>query len=206
MQRLKYVQRTGQGVDIIFREMVSSGKPYPQYHVYSEAVTLTIFSAIDDISFVKFIAGEQDRLQKLLPLPELMILRHLTDNKRMMLSEAQELTQLPIAEVRKNCNGLVKNGLIELSGKEYMLTAKVYEAIKSDVEYAQDTVIRYIKAKSLIETYLQSAEFITNEKIRELCGFTRQQARVTLDKMQSEGILRMEGKGRVARYYRNECV
>lgn len=206
LQRLKYVQRTGQGVDIIFREMVSSGKPYPQYHVYSEAVTLTIFSAIDDISFVKFIAGEQDRLQKLLTLSELMILRHLTDNKRMMLSEAQELTQLPIAEVRKSCNGLVKNGLIELSGKEYMLTAKVYEAIKSDVEYAQDTVIRYIKAKSLIETYLQSAEFITNEKIRKLCGFTRQQARVTLDKMQSEGILRMEGKGRVARYYRNECV
>lgn len=31
-QRLKYVQRTGQGVDIIFREMISSGKTYPQYH------------------------------------------------------------------------------------------------------------------------------------------------------------------------------
>ena len=48
LQRLKYVQRTGQGVDIIFREMISSGKPYPQYHVYSEAVTLTIFSAIGE--------------------------------------------------------------------------------------------------------------------------------------------------------------
>ena len=83
-----------------------------------------------------------------------------------------------------------------------MLTAKVYEEIKSDVEYAQDTVIRYVKAKSLIEEYLQSAEFITNEKIRELCGFTRQQARMTLDKMRAEGILRLEGRGRVARYYR----
>ena len=29
LQRLKYVQRTGQGVDIIYREMLSSGKPYP---------------------------------------------------------------------------------------------------------------------------------------------------------------------------------
>lgn len=45
-----------------------------------------------------------------------------------------------------------------------MLTAKVYEAIKSDVEYVQDTVIRYVKAKSLIGEYLKSAEFITNEK------------------------------------------
>ena len=203
LQRLKYVQRTGQGVDIIFREMISSGKPYPQYHAYNEAVSLTIFSAIDDVNFVKFIASEQDKLQKILPLPELMILRYLTDNKRIILSEVQGLTQLPVAEARKSCNNLVRDGLIGLSGKEYMLTAKVYDAIKSDVEYAQDTVIRYVKAKSLIEEYLQSAEFITNEKIRELCGFTRQQARTTLDRMRSEGILRLEGQGRVARYYRN---
>ena len=203
LQRLKYVQRTGQGVDIIYREMISSGKPYPQYHAYNEAVTLTIFSAIDDVNFVKFIASEQDKLQKILPLPELMILRYLTDNKRIILSEAQELIQLPLIETRKSCNNLVRDGLIGLSGKEYMLTAKVYDAIKSDVEYTQDTVIRYVKAKSLIEEYLQSAEFITNEKIRELCGFTRQQARTTLDRMRSEGILRLEGKGRVARYYRN---
>ena len=201
LQRLKYVQRTGQGVDIIFREMISSGKPYPQYHVYNEAVSLTIFSAIDDMNFVKFVAGEQDKLQKILPLSELMILRYLVDNKRIMLSEAQELTQLPIAETRKSCNNLVKDGLIGLSGKEYMLTAKVYGAIKSDVEYTQDTVIRYVKAKNLIEEYLKSAEFITNEKIRELCGFTRQQARVTLDKMQAEGLLHLEGRGRGAKYF-----
>ncbi len=202
LQRLKYVQRTGQGVDIIYREMISSGKPYPQYHAYNEAVTLTIFSAIDDVNFVKFIASEQDKLQKILPLPELMILRYLTDNKRIILSEAQELTQLPLTETRKSCNNLVRDGLIGLSGKEYMLTAKVYDAIKSDVEYTQDTVIRYVKAKSLIEEYLQSAEFITNEKIRELCGFTRNQVRRTVDKMLQEDILKMEGKGRSARYVR----
>lgn len=200
LQRLKYVQRTGQGVDIIFREMISSGKPYPQYHVYNEAVTLTIFSAIDDISFVKFIAGEQDRLQKLLPLPELMILRYLTDNKRMMLYEVQELTQLPIAEARKSCNDLVKNGLIELSGKEYMLTAKVYEAIKSDVEYTQDKTIQFIKAKNRILDYLEQANSITNEEIRELCGYTKQQARAVTDKMRDENILKIEGKGKLSRY------
>lgn len=202
LQRLKYVQRTGQGVDIIFREMISSGKPYPQYHAYNEAVSLTIFSAIDDVKFVKFIVSEQDKLQKILPLSELMILRYLTDNKRVILSEVQELTQLPIAEARKSCNNLVRDGLIGLSGKEYMLTAKVYDAIKSDVEYTQDTVIRYIKAKNLIEEYLQSAEFITNEKIRELCGFTRNQVRRTIDKMIQENIVEMKGKGRSARYVR----
>ena len=106
---------------------------------------MTIFSAVDDVNFVKFIACEQDKLQKILPLPELVILRYLTDNKRIILSEVQGLTRLPIAEARKSCNNLVRDGLIGLFGNEYMLTAKVYDAIKSDVEYTQDTVIRYVK-------------------------------------------------------------
>ena len=60
LQRLKYVQRTGQGVDIIFRDMVSSGKPYPEYRAYNDAVSLSIYSAIDDVEFVKFVAREQE--------------------------------------------------------------------------------------------------------------------------------------------------
>ena len=202
LQRLKYVQRTGQGVDIIFREMISMGKPYPQYHAYNEAVSLTIYSSIDDIDFVKFIAQEQDKLQRVLSLSELMILRYLTDNKRIVLSEIQELTQTSMDTARKSCANLIRDGLIELAGKEYMLTAKVYDAIKSDVEYTQDTLLRYVKAKGRILEYLQTADFITNEKIRELCSFTRQQARITLDKMQYEDLLELKGKGRGAKYYR----
>lgn len=49
-----------------------------------------------------------------------------------------------------------------------MLTAKVYSAIKSDVEYTQDKAIRYIKAKGMILEYLNSENSITNEKIRVL--------------------------------------
>lgn len=202
LQRLKYVQRTGQGVDIIFREMISMGKPYPQYHAYNEAVSLTIYSSIDDMDFVKFIAQEQDKLQRVLSLSELMILRYLTDNKRIVLSEIQELTQTSTDTARKSCANLIRDGLIELAGKEYMLTAKVYDAIKSDVEYTQDTLLRYVKAKGRILEYLQTADFITNEKIRELCSFTRQQARITLDKMQYENLLELKGKGRGAKYYR----
>ena len=97
------------------------------------------FICEQNVYYIFLIASEQDKLQKILPLPELMILRYLTDNKRIILLKVQGLTQLPIAEARKSCNNLVKDGLIGLSGKEYMLTAKVYDAIKSDVEYTQDT-------------------------------------------------------------------
>lgn len=198
LQRLKYVQRTGQGVDIIFREMLSSGKPYPQYNVYNDAVSLTIYSSIDDVDFVKFIAQEQNKKQRMMPLAELMVLRYLTDNKRISMSEVQSLTQTSLDESRKTISNLTKDGLIELIGKEYMLTAKVYEAIKSDIEYTKDKVIQFVKAKNRILDYLEEA--ITNEKIRELCGFTKQQARAVIDKMRLEGILQLVGKGSASKY------
>lgn len=200
LQRLKYVQRTGQGVDIIFREMLSPGKSYPQYSVYNDAVSLTIYSSIDDIDFVKFIAQEQNKKQRMTPLAELMVLRYLTDNKRINMSEVQTITQTTLDESRKTISNLVKDGLIELSGKDYMLTPKVYEAIKSDVEYTKDKVIEFVKAKNRILDYLEREESITSQHIRELCGYTKQQARYVTDKMRDEGILQLVGKGHASKY------
>lgn len=200
LQRLRYVQRTGQGVDIIFREMISMGKPYPEYYEFADAVSLTLRSTTEDTDFVKFIVQEQEKQQKLFSLSELMILRHFTDNKRLKLSEAQELTQVPLDAVKKSINNLVKMGLIETVGRAYMLTAKVYSFIKSDLEYTQDKVVRYIKAKEMILEYLHTNENITNEKVQQLCGYSRQQARTILERMKKDELIYLLGRGRGAKY------
>lgn len=200
LQRLKYVQRTGQGVDIIYRDMVSSGKSYPEYRSYSDAVSLTMYGGIDDIEFVKFIAEEQNSRQRNFSLAELMILRYLTDNRKISFSEAKELSQGTRDITQKSLNSLIKKGLIEISGKKYMLTAKMYQAVKSDIEYMQDKVLQYVKAKGLILEYIQRTGEITNAQVQDLCGYTRQQARMTLDKMRKESLIVLQGKGRYAKY------
>lgn len=200
LQRLKYVQRTGQGVDIIFREMISMGKPYPEYHVFGDAVSLTLKSAVNDLGFVKFVLQEQDARQRVFSLAELMILRYLTDYRRIKLSEAQDLTQMPLDGARNSCEILVRDGLIEVIGKEYMLTAKVYNAVKSDVAYTRDKSIQYIRAKSMILEHLSVRNVITNEEVQELCGFSRQQAKETLSRMRKDGQIALIGKGRGAKY------
>ena len=200
LQRLKYVQRTGQGVDIIFRDMVSSGKPYPEYRSYNDAVTLTMYSSIDDMNFVKFIANEQNSRQKNFSLQELMILRYLTDNGKTTFSELETISQSDEDDTRKGCSSLVNDGLIELSGREYMLTARVYEKVKKDVDYTRDKLIQYVRAKEMIIEYTTKSGSITNEKVRELCGFTRQQARSTLDRMRKEKILVLNKKGKYSSY------
>lgn len=202
LQRLKYVQRTGQGVDIIFKEMVSMGKPYPEYRSYNDAVSLTIYSSIDDMDFVKFIVREQEKQQHIMSLAELMILRYLTDNKKILLSDVSDITQISIDDARRSCNNLIKLGLVEVVGKEYMLTAKMYEAIKSDVEYTRDKAVQYIKAKNMILEYLQRNDAITNPTVQELCGFTKQQARTVIDKMRKEKIITIIGSGKNSKYVR----
>ena len=200
LQNLKYVQRTGQGVDIIFKDMVSMGKPYPRYRSFNDAVSLTIFSAIDNKKFVKFITEVQDKSSKIMPLAEMMILRQLMDNRKESLSVLAETVQKSLDETKKSCNKLINSGLIEIVGKEYMLTAKVYEALKSDVEYTRDKTIQYIKAKNMILEYLQGNDKITSAKIQEMCCFTKQQARIVIDKMRKEEILEICKHGKKSYY------
>ena len=91
-------------------------------------------------------------------------------------------------------------GLIEIVGKEYMLTASVYEAVKSQVEYTRDKVVQYIKAKDMIMEYLSTNNSIANAIIRELCGFTKQQVRTTIEKMIKDEFLIRVGAGSATRY------
>lgn len=200
LQHLKYVQRTGQGVDIIFREMLSSGKPFPEYKSYNDAVSLTIYSAVDDVDFVKFIANEENELGRTFSLSELMILRYLKDNRKITMSEAEILIQEARDQAQNACNNLKRYGLIELSGNEYMLTAKIYDELKNSVDYTKDKAIQYIKAREMILEYIRDRGFINNELVRELCGFSQKQARIILQRMRKENLIELSEKGRYAKY------
>mgnify|MGYP005930815799 FL=1 len=200
LQHLKYVQRTGQGVDIIFREMLSSGKPFPEYRSYNDAVSLTIYSAVDDVDFVKFIANEENELGRTFSLSELMILRYLKDNRKITMSEAESLIQEARDQAQNACNNLKRYGLIELSGNEYMLTAKIYDELKNSVDYTKDKAIQYIKAREMILEYIRDRGFINNELVRELCGFSQKQARIILQRMRKENLIELSEKGRYAKY------
>lgn len=200
LQHLKYVQRTGQGVDIIFREMISSGKPFPEYKSYNDAVSLTIYSAIDDIDFVKFVANEENGLSRSFSLSELMILRYLKDNRKITMSEVEILIQEARDQAQNACNNLKRYGLIELSGNEYMLTAKIYDELKKSVDYTKDKAIQYIKAREMILEYIRDRGFINNELVRELCGFSQKQARIILQRMRKENLIELSEKGRYAKY------
>ena len=47
-------------------------------------------------------------------------------------------------------------GLLELNGKTYMLSLKVYETVKTDVAYVQDKTVSQIQAKDRILEYAEA--------------------------------------------------
>lgn len=98
--------------------MVSMGKPYSRYRSFNDAVSLTIFIAIDNVQFVKFITEVQDKNSKIMPLAEMMILINLMDNRKKQLSELSKKVQKSMDETKKSCNELVNRKLIEIVSKE----------------------------------------------------------------------------------------
>ena len=200
LQHLKYVQRSGQGVDIMFQSMLTEGKPYPEYTSTPNSVRLTLRSTMENQNFVHFIAEMQDKRSKMFTLSELMILHYLRDHQKITLKQAAKTIQESDDNAHKVLNNLRDEGLLELNGKTYMLTLKVYETVKTDVAYVQDKTVNQIQAKGRIIEYLQHKPWITNQKAQELCGFNKNQTYYILRQMCKDGILQVDGVGRGTKY------
>ena len=139
----------------MYRSMLAEGKPYPEYYAAPESIRLTLYSTIEKEGFIKFIAQEQDRVGRLFSLQKLMILRYLYDHRKIKLETASVIIQESKDSAQKELEQLRDQGLIEPSGREYMLTAKVYEAVKTDVAYIVDRTVTQIKATERILDYLE---------------------------------------------------
>ncbi len=201
LQKLKYVQRSGQGVDIIFRDMIFFGKPLPTYSTYSEAVTLTLKSNLEDQNFTKFLMEEQDKKQIIFSTSQIMILKYLKDNGTITLKDACKHVQLSLEDTQGVLNDLISYEYVERNGfKKYILTEKVYYSLGDDVGYIKDKEIEYIRAKDMIIQYLKKNNYINNAKVRELCGCSDRKAKYYLDKMMEEALLEPKGEKRYRTY------
>ena len=197
LQRLKYVQRSGQGVDIIFRDMIFFGKPIPTYTTYSEAITLTLRSNLEDKNFTKFLIEEQEKKQIIFNTSQTIILKYLKDNGVITLKDASKYCQLSIEDTQGVLNELMDYSYVERNGfKKYILTEKVYYSLGDDVGYIKDKEVEYIRAKDMIIQYLLKNDSINNTKVRELCGCDDRKAKYYLDKMVEESIIESKGEKR----------
>lgn len=200
-QKLKYVQRSGQGVDIIFKDMISLGKSAPDYILYENAVRLVLSSSLEDVEFLKFITKEEENAGEF-SVQEICILKYIKEHKTVTLAKAAEVSQLTKATVTTVLNNLCqkKNILQREKRDSYMFAHRVYVEFENQIDYIKDKEFDEIQAEIMILDYLKKNEFISRIDVESLCGFSSTTSKRVLKKMRDLDQIELIGKGKASKY------
>jgi ATP-dependent DNA helicase RecG len=185
------VERSGQGVDKIFRNTLSEGKDAPDYS-NSDAfrVELQLSAVIKDKAFAMFLNSEQ---------------RDLAEEDRFSVFDVIALNN--IRESKSNIvpkeilNKLLKKGVIEKRGKTsgtyYTLSKSYYEFCGEEGEYSQTEDWNAVQAWPVILAHFSTFKRAKMKDFVSILGthMSRRKIRVIIDQYVEQHYLAKEGVG-----------
>lgn len=191
------VERSGQGIDKIYRETLSEGKPTPDYSRSTDfRVELHLSAVVENKAFALFIKAVQQDLdddQKLSALDIYALNRILNDDYEQVN--------------RDTIKTLVKKGLVEKKGKtkgtSYILSRQYYDFTDNGAEYFKkkeewDPTMTYTFVTSYLLTH-QSGKMKDFVKLFDN-HLSRKQVRTAIYSLVDLGTLSTTGKGAGTRY------
>lgn len=185
------VERSGQGIDKIFKNTLSEGKQQPDYSRSDNFhVELALSATITNRAFALFIDSEQQRLpeEQKLSVFEIIALSAILNEKGNDVSK--DIIQ-----------SLLDRGLIEKRGKTrgtyYILSRNYYEIAGDISEYAKKTGWNTAQAASVIIPHLAEFKKAKMKDFADLLSghLTRRQVRVLVDQLVEEDVLVKTGSG-----------
>ncbi|NMH89312.1 ATP-dependent DNA helicase RecG [Flavivirga sp. Y03] len=201
LQKTGIVERSGQGVDKIFYNMLSEGKSEPDYSKSDFFhVTLKLSAVIKDRAFALFI----DSIQKELPKhKKLSVLEIITLNK---IKERLPKKNLDLEQVNK----LLDKKLIERRGKTnaifYILSKDYYEFTDEKTKYYN------LLEPDDNEVLAKIIQFLDKEDFAKMGDFanlfegklSRRQVRARVDKFVNDKMIEQVGSGKSTKYILGE--
>lgn len=203
----RFVDRAGRGINRVFEAALRSGRPEPDYtRSTADQVAVTVALGGSDPELVRFVIEHDQRSKQRFELPDLQIVRALKDDPRMTLGEIAEILQQPHQRTRNRLTNLVEDGLVEMRGdgraRRYMLSATTYRSLASTVGYVRIRPFDEPQQVQMILNYVDASGSISRRETADLCGTSPEEARRMLFRLRDDGILRIEGERRGARYVR----
>lgn len=185
------VERSGQGVDKIFKNTLSEGKEAPDYsHSDSFRVELHLSADIKDKAFARFLESEQ---------------RDLPEEDRLSVFDVIALDQIRQGHsqivAKENIERLLIRNLIEKRGRTrgtyYILSKSYYELCGKEGEYSQKDDWDSNQVMSVIMPHLAKFGKAKMKDFAKLLEghLTRRQVRTIIDKFVAIQILIKEGEG-----------
>lgn len=204
-KRAGLVERTGRGVNRVYRHQLALGRPRPDYSRSTQAwVEARLPAGPTDRELAAFVAASA-RDGRPLELQTLLVLHDVRTESRITSARVGALLQVGTDEARVILSALVERGLLESRGegrgRTYHLSAALYREIGESAAYVRSRGFDPIQQEQMILTYVTQHGSITRAEAAELCGVAPDQASRRLRRMASEGVLRMTGNRRTSRYW-----
>ena len=184
------VERSGQGMDKIFLNTLSEGKPDPDYTESDDFnVTVTFSAVVKDKAFAIYVQSIQQSLpeDKRLTVFDVMALCEIRDGRKVPTNKqiAQKLEQMGFLEKHGKTNAIY-----------YILPRRYYELAGDMAAYSLATDWNINQVWAVIHPFLQKYGKAKRADLDKIVGghLTDKQMRRYLDILKSNGFLETEGQ------------
>lgn len=205
MKRIGVVERSGRGVDKIFRGMLKFGRPAPDYsYTNAQSVVLRLPTAEADLDFRRLVVEHERATHAELPIDSLIALAALRESKRVTTDELAVLIQRDATSAKRTLEALTEAGLVEAHGstrgRSYTLSASLYQAAGDKAAYTRQAGFAPIQHEQMVLNYVQQHGQIKRAEVMGLCRVSTDQAAKLLKKLKDRGAIVQSGKNRGATY------
>ena len=210
IKRAGLVERTGRGVNRVYRNQLALGRPRPDYSRSTRAwVEARLPAGPADRELAVFAAASA-RDGRPLDLRTLQILHEVRVESRVTSGRAGELLQVGTDEARSVLNLLVERGLLESRGegrgRTYHLAAELYREMGESAAYVGTRGFDPIQREQMVLAFVARHSSIGRAEAADLCRIAPDQASRLLRRMVTGGKLIMTGSRRTARYHGAETA
>lgn len=206
MKRIGVVERSGRGVDKIYRGMLRFGRQQPDYSRSDRNnVVLQLATGAADERFLRLVL-EQEASQGGSPLPidSLIALAAVREHKRLGADELAVLIQRDVNRAKRTLAHLLEAGLVQAHGhtrgRTYTLSAELYQASGDKAAYTRQVGFSKVQHPEMVLNYVRQHGQIRRADVMDLCHLTGAQSQKLLKQLVSQGRLQMHGQNRWAFY------
>jgi len=205
MKRIGVVERSGRGVDKIYRGMLRFGRPEPDYgRTDGNSVILQLATVDADDLFLQLVVEQEGRQNGELPIDSLIALAALREHKRVGAEELAEHIQRDPTQAKRTLEKLVEVGLVEAHGnarsRSYTMSVDMYRAKGDKLAYTRQIGFSKLQHEQMVLAHVRHHGRIQRNEVMELCHLDANQAVVLLRRLRAEGRLAKHGERRGAFY------
>ncbi len=209
MKRIGVVERSGRGVDTIYRGMLKFGRPAPDYgRTDLHNVVLSLPTVPADVAFRRMVVDAERNRNAELPIDSLIALASLREFKRLSADALAKHIQRDAASAKRTLEALTEAGLVEAHGntrgRSYTLSAAVYSVVSDKAAYTRQVGFGPIQHEQMLLSYIRQHGQIKRAEVMELCRLTEGQVKRLLQRMLAAGQIVMRGQGKNTAYVEPE--